>query len=164
MIFVMFNPEKICIWRIYERLSSEVCLNYIVEKNDFFVFPQVKWLHLTDEANTSVSCLCHIFSGLNVPKIIKISWFLTELFSYGAGIPHGTEKQGDTFALIDIRYVCFSVSNVLCAGFHVVQWVYATVYTWPVHGCTVWFSPARLPGHLRHAASQGVCLLQDHNR
>ena len=28
----------------------------------------------------SISCLCQIFAELNIPKIIKIGWFLTELF------------------------------------------------------------------------------------
>jgi len=40
-------------------------------KNDFFGFPKVKWLHLTGEVDKSLRCLCQIFSGFNVPKIIK---------------------------------------------------------------------------------------------
>jgi len=35
-------------------------------KNDFFGFPKVKWLHLTDEVDK-------FFSGFNIPKLIKIS-------------------------------------------------------------------------------------------
>ena len=40
-------------------------------ENDFFGFPKVKWLHLTGEVDKSVRCLCQIFSGFNIPKIIK---------------------------------------------------------------------------------------------
>ena len=49
-------------------------------KNDFFGFPKVKWLHLTGKVDKFVRCLCQIFLGFNVPKIIKIGQFLTELF------------------------------------------------------------------------------------
>jgi len=49
-------------------------------ENDFFGFPKVQWLHLTDEVDKSVRCSCQIFSGFNTPKIIKIGQFLTELF------------------------------------------------------------------------------------
>jgi len=35
-------------------------------------FPKVKWLHVTGEVGKSVTCSCRIFSGLNVPKIMKI--------------------------------------------------------------------------------------------
>ena len=41
-------------------------------ENDIFGFPKVKWLHLTSEGDKSVSYSCRIFSGFNVPKIIKI--------------------------------------------------------------------------------------------
>jgi len=51
----------------------------IMLKNDFFGFLKVQWLHVTGEADKSVSCSCEIFSGLYVPKIIKIGQFLTEL-------------------------------------------------------------------------------------
>jgi len=47
-------------------------------ENDFFRFPKVKWLHLTGEVNKK--CSCQISSGFNVPEIIKIGQFLTELF------------------------------------------------------------------------------------
>ena len=40
-------------------------------KNDFFGFPKVKWLHLTGEVDKSVRYPCQIFSGFNIPKIIK---------------------------------------------------------------------------------------------
>ena len=49
-------------------------------KNDFFGFPKVKWLHLTGEADKSVRCSCQFFCGYNIPKSIKISKFLTEVF------------------------------------------------------------------------------------
>ena len=35
---------------------------------------------LTGEVNKSVKCLCQIFSGFNIPKIIKIVQIFTELF------------------------------------------------------------------------------------
>jgi len=38
----------------------------------FFGFSKVKWLHLTGEVDKSVRFTCQIFSGFNVPKIIKI--------------------------------------------------------------------------------------------
>jgi len=46
----------------------------------FFGFPKVQWLHMTDEVNKGVRCLCQIVRGFSVPKIIKIVKFLTELF------------------------------------------------------------------------------------
>jgi len=49
-------------------------------KNDFVGFPKVKWLHLTGEVDKSVRYSRQIFPGFNVPKIIKIGLFLTELF------------------------------------------------------------------------------------
>jgi len=49
-------------------------------ENDFFGFSKVKWLHLTGVVDKSVRCSCQIFSGFNTPKIIKIGYFLTELF------------------------------------------------------------------------------------
>jgi len=41
-------------------------------KITFFVFPKAKWLHLTGEVDKSVKCSCQIFSGFNMPEIIKI--------------------------------------------------------------------------------------------
>ena len=41
-------------------------------KNNFFGFPKVKWLHYTGEMDKSVTCSRQIFSGFNIPKIIKI--------------------------------------------------------------------------------------------
>ena len=41
-------------------------------KNDLFGFPKVKFRHLTGEVDTSFKVLCQIFSGFNIPKIIKI--------------------------------------------------------------------------------------------
>jgi len=52
-------------------------------KNDFFGFPKVKWLHLIGEVNECVRFSCQISSGFNIPKIIKIGQFLTELFKKG---------------------------------------------------------------------------------
>jgi len=49
-------------------------------ENDFLGFPKVKWLHLAGEVDKSVRFSCQIFSGFNVPEIIKIGYFLTELF------------------------------------------------------------------------------------
>jgi len=54
-------------------------MNNTVE-NDFLGFPKVKWLHLAGEVDKSVRFSCQIFSEFNVPKIIKIGYFLTELF------------------------------------------------------------------------------------
>ena len=45
-----------------------------------FGFPKVKWLHLIDEVDKSVRCLCQIFSVFNIPKIIKLGQFLADLF------------------------------------------------------------------------------------
>jgi len=45
-----------------------------------FGFPKIKWLHLTGEVDKSVSFSCQISSGFNMLKIIKIGYFLTELF------------------------------------------------------------------------------------
>jgi len=53
-------------------------MNNTVE-NDFFGFPMVKWLHLSGKMDKSVRFSCQIFSGLDVSKIIKIGYFLTEL-------------------------------------------------------------------------------------
>jgi len=55
-------------------------MNNNVENDIFFGFPKVKWLHLTGEVDKSVTYSCQILSGFNVPKIIKIGQFLTELF------------------------------------------------------------------------------------
>jgi len=41
-------------------------------ENDFFGFPEVKWLHPTGEVDKSVRHSCQIFSGFNAPKIIKL--------------------------------------------------------------------------------------------
>jgi len=49
-------------------------------KSDFFGFSKVKWLYLTGEVDKSVRLLCQIFSEFNMPKIIKIGYFLTQLF------------------------------------------------------------------------------------
>jgi len=49
-------------------------------ENDFFGFPKVKWLHLTGDLDKSVRYSYQILSGFNIPKIIKISQFLTDLF------------------------------------------------------------------------------------
>ena len=38
----------------------------------FHGFPKVKWLRLTGEVAKYVRCACQIFSGFNVPKIIKV--------------------------------------------------------------------------------------------
>jgi len=46
--------------------------------NDVFGFLNVKWLHLTIEVD-KCKVSCQIFSGFNVPQIIKIGQFLTEL-------------------------------------------------------------------------------------
>ena len=40
----------------------------------------VKWLRLTGEVDKFVKLSCQIFSGFNVPKVIKIGYSLTELF------------------------------------------------------------------------------------
>jgi len=72
-------------------------------KNAFFGFPKVKWLHLTGEVDKSVRCSCQIFSRFNVPKIIKIGQFLTELFK---------NKKVDVFGTQDtLLYRCLSVAS-----------------------------------------------------
>jgi len=50
-------------------------MNNTVE-NDFFGFPKVKWLHLAGEVDKCVRCLCHIFSGFDMPKSVKSVNFL----------------------------------------------------------------------------------------
>ena len=65
--------------RMEVNKQLEVRMNNTVE-NDFFGLPKVKWLHLTDEAGKPVRFSCQIFSGFNIPKIIKIGQFLKELF------------------------------------------------------------------------------------
>jgi len=45
-----------------------------------FLDPKVKWLNFTGEEEKSARLSCQIFSGFNMPKIIKIGQFLTELF------------------------------------------------------------------------------------
>jgi len=47
-------------------------MNNTVE-NDFFWITQGKVLHLTGEVDKLVRVSCKIFSGFNLPKIIKIS-------------------------------------------------------------------------------------------
>jgi len=49
-------------------------------ENDFLGFLNVKWLHLTGEVDKSVRFSYQIFSGFNMPKIVKIVKFLIELF------------------------------------------------------------------------------------
>jgi len=44
-------------------------------ENDFFGFSKVKWLHLTGEVDKAVRFSCQIFSGFDMPKIIKIGYF-----------------------------------------------------------------------------------------
>jgi len=41
-------------------------------KNDLLGFPKVLWLCLTGKVDKSVKLSRQIFSGLNMPKIIKI--------------------------------------------------------------------------------------------
>ena len=54
-------------------------MNNTIE-NDFFGFPKVKWLQYTGKVDKCISYRCQIFSGFHTPKIIKIGYFLTELF------------------------------------------------------------------------------------
>ena len=45
----------------------------------FFGFPKVKWLHLTGEVmDKSVRFSFQIFSGFNIPKVIKIGYSVTD--------------------------------------------------------------------------------------
>ena len=44
---------------------------YTVE-NDFFGFSKLKWLQYTAEVGKCTSYWCQIFSGFNIPKIVKI--------------------------------------------------------------------------------------------
>jgi len=41
-------------------------------KNDYFKFLKVQWLHLRDEMDKPVLFSCEMYSGYNVPKVIKI--------------------------------------------------------------------------------------------
>jgi len=41
-------------------------------ENDFFGFRKVKWLQYTGKVGKCTRCQCQIFSGFNIPKIIKI--------------------------------------------------------------------------------------------
>jgi len=41
-------------------------------KDDYFKFLKVKWLHLRGEMDKLVRFSCEMFSGYNIPKIIKI--------------------------------------------------------------------------------------------
>jgi len=54
-------------------------MNNTVE-NDFFGFPKVKWLHYTCKVGKYTRYRCQISSGFDTPEIIKIGYFLTELF------------------------------------------------------------------------------------
>ena len=47
------------------------CVNNSAE-NGMFWFSKVKWLHVTGEVDKSVRRSRQMFSGLNLPKIIKI--------------------------------------------------------------------------------------------
>jgi len=51
----------------------------------FFGFPKVKWLNLTGEVDKSVRFACQIFSGFNVPKIIKIGYIFGRVIQKGKG-------------------------------------------------------------------------------
>jgi len=53
-------------------------MNNIVE-NDFLDFPS-GCIYLTGEVDKSARFSREIFSGFNIPEIIKIGKFLTELF------------------------------------------------------------------------------------
>ena len=44
----------------------------------FFGFPKVKWLQYTGKVGKCRSYQCNIFSGYNIPKLIKV---LTELLA-----------------------------------------------------------------------------------
>jgi len=46
-------------------------MNNTVE-NDFLGFPEVQWLHLTGEVDTSVRFACQIISVFSTPEINKI--------------------------------------------------------------------------------------------
>ena len=48
-------------------------MNNTVEKR-FFKFPEVKWLHLTGEADKSVRYSRQLFSRFNIPKIIRVGF------------------------------------------------------------------------------------------
>jgi len=37
-----------------------------------FGFPKVKWLQYTVEVGKCTTYCCHVFSGFNTPKLIKI--------------------------------------------------------------------------------------------
>jgi len=45
-------------------------MNNTVE-NDFFGFPKLKWLHLTNEVDKSVRLSSDIFSGFSMQKSLK---------------------------------------------------------------------------------------------
>jgi len=57
-----------------------------IVENDFFGFPEVKWLHLTGEVDESaVRYSRQIFSGFNVPNNHHNRLILTELFTKAKG-------------------------------------------------------------------------------
>jgi len=43
----------------------------MMSKNDFFGFPKVKWLQYTGEVGQYTRYWYQIFSGFNVPKVIR---------------------------------------------------------------------------------------------
>ena len=91
-------------WRIpclthrpcYTRVA--VCMNNTVE-NDFFGFPKLKWLHLTNEMDKSVRLSSDIFSGFSMQKSLK-SVDIWQLFKQYKGGRFGDAVYSDLFSYI----------------------------------------------------------------
>ena len=65
--------------------------------------PKVKWLHLRGEVDKSLRFSCQISSGFNVPKVIKIFSFSTELFKkkkMDVFLGHGVAANGSDYMLL----------------------------------------------------------------
>ena len=70
--------------------------------------PKVKWLHLRGEVDKSLRFSCQISAGFNVPKVIKIFSFSTELFK--------KQKMGvfwDTVQLRTAVTICYLPGPIL---------------------------------------------------
>jgi len=57
---------------LWDNVNNQKYVWIILLKMTLFGFPKVKWLPLTGEVDKSVGFSCRIFSGFNVPRIIKI--------------------------------------------------------------------------------------------
>ena len=81
----------------------------------FFGFPKVKWLQYTGKVGKCRSYQCNIFSGYNIPKLIKV---LTELL---AKIKRGGRFFVDTmqFQFLEQKLFTLSISTLQRVTFKV---------------------------------------------